>query len=829
MVRIRQWLAFAIAFGLTTVVAFAAGERLRYEQLSLEDRRSMQQEVRMVIGLLENHHFRSRPLVDLDPGTLIDAYLKVLDPARLYFLESDVRFIKRRFGRTLMSSYLLSGDLYPAFDIYETYAQRLRDREAWIEQRLDRPFDLTGTATFAEDRADMDWPRDAAAADALWEKLLTEIVIGERLAGGDEAVAIAGVRRRHEASLGYLAGTHPDDIHEMFLNAMLSLQDPHSGYDSASSVLAREMELTGTLVGIGVDLTLVAGEFLIEGVIPGGAADLSGLVRAGDRIVTWAEPGGDPVPVHGMRLLDLVRRLRGEPETEVVIGIETPGVSERREVPLRRAAIQSGNSRARAVLVTVPRGEVEQRVGVIQIPLFYGPSEADAVAPGVSDDVAQLLAKLQAAGVEAVVLDLRENPGGLTSEAVRLVGHFINQGPVILMSGTRGRVETASDDVPGALYAGPLVVLTSVASASAGELAAGALQSYQRAIVAGGATTFGKGTAQTVVTLADVPGGGPGVDTTRWGALRLTAQKFYLADGRSTQLKGVASDIVLPQYAYRAQQTEADLPGALPWNTIGVDDFAAALVRAQQGVAVLKPTERTQLGELSRKRQDGWPEFDWLTRVTAIYENDARASVASLNLEQRLAEKETRDANRRALRREGRKLGSDLPYGVRMIYLDAVIQQQRAHVTKAVGKGDLPWTNRYASGIYYYQDGPDGLISEVRINSLDRERLLDDVVELAEAFSAAAGVELASEVLAGVLGSSDRESDLETATAAAAGLDPVAQNLDRGLAALVRRGIALDPVIIGAPSVLDVHLRESVRVALDWAEIRSAVPVGGDR
>src|SRR5690606_24942637 len=248
-----------------------------------------------------------------------------------------------------------------------------------------------------------------------------------------------------------------------------------------------------------------------------------------------------------------VEMIRGPKDTKVRLIVQ-PGdaadSSARREITITRDVVNLDSARAYGAVFQVPATDDASAetlpVGVITLPTFYGPdTSAESKQNSATEDVAELIKRLQASGIKGLVLDLRNNGGGLLSVAIDLTGLFIKDGPVVQVRSYYGDVKVDSDDNPAVAYDGPLVVLTSRFSASASEIVAGALQNYGRAVIIGDTSTHGKGSVQTVIEmrrlLADfLP------DDAKTGATKLTIQKFYLPNGASTQLKGVVPDIVLP-------------------------------------------------------------------------------------------------------------------------------------------------------------------------------------------------------------------------------------------------------------------------------------------
>ena len=193
----------------------------------------------------------------------------------------------------------------------------------------------------------------------------------------------------------------------------------------------------------------------------------------------------------------------------------------------------------------------------------------------MSVDVAKLIKKLEQEKVAGIILDLRRNPGGSLEEAIRFSGLFVKGGPIVLARSPEGRVSVDTDDDPGALYDGPLVVLVNRYSASASEIAAAALQDYGRALVVGDTSTFGKGTVQNLDQL--LPFARPATEspTNDPGTVKITIRKFYRITGASTQFKGVVPDIILPDtLSYRTDaNSERTLENALPFDTLSRDEI----------------------------------------------------------------------------------------------------------------------------------------------------------------------------------------------------------------------------------------------------------------
>ena len=803
-----------------------------YESMDVDRRKEMQREVRVIIGLLENLHYRSRTFVEMPAEEILAAYMHRLDPMHLVFLGSDEKFLRRRFGTTMKSSYLLSGDLYPAYEIYDLFRERWSARSVWLTARLQREFDLEQDIEVRLDRSAAEFPARAAAADAEWERVLTGWIIGEHLDGRSEDDALEAVRRRVERLDRAVTTADVEWIQETFLNAVLELRDPHSGYHSWDSMLDLEVDLAGAFVGVGIEVRRMDGHVVVVHLAPGGAAEATGSIRVGDRIMAVAEGETPARDTRDMHVREVVRRLRGAEGSGVRLFVQSETDGSPREVVLQRRRISAEADRARAYIMPVPGGggAPQLAIGVIALPAFYGsPGAPGAEAVSSAADVAELLGKLSARGVAGVVLDLRDNPGGSVDEAVRIAGLFLESGPVMYLAGGDGRANTKpsrlDDATPGMAWTGPLVVLTSASSASASEVVAGALQAYGRAIVIGSGATFGKGTAQSVIPLNDAAQRLGIAGDEHFGMLRITGQMYFLPDGRSTQALGVPSDIVLASASRGSERREADLPGALPWSSIPVENFEADREAAVPPAARLATVRREHLMAASAERAAGWEEFAWDRRRLAYRERRDGVVTVSLSLVRRREERAAFEDERRSLTAERRRLAAALDTPQMPVWLDAVQRQRETHarVLDASTSGDAPQPALIHARVFAYRPTADAPWVEMRLDRVDPRLLLDEAEELVPAFARAAGRALDVDTfrLACLAWRDDEFSNpevMERELASGLGLAPDAAAFKQGWLALFSRLVALHPWLAGQPVPLDVPLREAARIAADWAK-----------
>jgi carboxyl-terminal processing protease len=579
---------------------------------------------RVTASLLASSQLAHHPLDAQLAGKLLDRYMDALDGTRSLFLASDLEELAP-LRATLAQKTRGDGDTQAAHVIFARYLQRLRQQVAFDTHLLrTEHFTFTGHDRVQVDRTHEEHPRDLSAAQALWRQKLRAEVLEERLAAKPPQDIATTLIRRHEQQLKTISELGDDEVLEIYLDALAHVYDPHSDYLGKESMESFSISMNLSLFGIGAALASDDGQCTIRELVPGGPAALSGALKPGDHIAAVAQDGRTAVDVTGMRLNRIVELIRG-PKGSVVTLTILPAAGAQKIVRLIRAEVKLEDQQAKARIVDLPRpGAAALRLGVIDLPSFYAGNGdgIDRGAHGATADVERLLAKLQAEKVRGVVLDLRRNGGGSLQEAIDLTSLFIGGGPVVQTRDAKGAIDVAADKQAKVRYTGPLVVLTSRFSASASEIVAGALQDYGRAVVVGDPSTFGKGTVQTIVPLdavMDQMGIGHAFDP---GALKVTVSKFYRPSGASTELRGVASDIVIAAASGLLPVGEDKLDDPLPWDTISAAPYKRFGEVAPRLAA---------LRDASARRLAADPAFDDLRKQLTRLKSHLDGNSVSLN------------------------------------------------------------------------------------------------------------------------------------------------------------------------------------------------------
>jgi len=529
---------------------------------------------RITTSILEHSQFAHHPLDRELAGKLLDSYLDALDGTRALFLKSDLDEFAA-YRATLAQLTRATGDTTASRAIFRRYLERLEQRSNYVAETLKTAkFDFTAHEVYSLDREHAARPRDVRAAHELWQQQLRAEYLQEKLADTTPAEIASKLTRRYAQQLQTMKVLSNDEVLEVYLNALAHVYDPHSDYMGHEQMESFSISMNLSLSGIGASLQNADGYCTIREVLSGGPAARSGSLRPGDRIVAVAQAGKEPVEVVNMplsRIVGLIRGPKGSSVTLAILPAGAPEASPPKTVALVRDKIQLEDQETKARILDLTRANgTTLRLGVIEVPEFYADmsDHAEGVRRSVTADVARLLTKLKAENVQGIALDLRRNGGGSLKEAISLTGLFIKKGPVVQTRDAAGDIELESDPDPRVLYDGPLVLLTSRFSASASEILTGALQDYGRAVTVGDSQTFGKGTVQNILPLGHVMDKSGLTYAYDPGALKITISKFYRPSGASTQLRGVASDIVLPSSSDFGEVSEASLKNPLPWDAV---------------------------------------------------------------------------------------------------------------------------------------------------------------------------------------------------------------------------------------------------------------------
>lgn len=567
----------------------------------------------LIATLQANHYQKMAKIDDALSQKLLEQYIDQVDQNKRVFLQSDIDSFQKY--KLTLDEQLLSGKSDVAFTIYSLYRQRLTQRYEYVINLLnDKQFDFTLNENMPLER--QHWPKNDKEAENYWRQLVKTTLIESLLGEEELEQAYEDTLERFERNLKQVKQIKDEEIFSAYLNAFTSLYDPHTSYMTPIAQEDFDINMSLQLSGIGAELSLKKGITTINRLIKNGPAEKGGNIQAEDQIIAVAQGAkGEYVNIIGWRLDDVVQLIRGEVNSVVRLKIRKLGnTDEQQEVSITRQVVTLEDQSTQEEVKEVSLNDQIYKVGIISVPSFYldfsALQKGDRNAKSTSNDINKILQRYNKEGVDAVIMDLRQNGGGSLYEANKVTGLFIDRGPTVQVKSLRGGVDVQQDRSPGASWNGPLMVMTDRLSASASEIFAGAIQDYGRGIIVGD-TTYGKGTVQSLGSLS-------------FGEIKLTQAMFYRINGESTQHRGVVPDIKLSSYLQHDKIGESALDFALPFNQIKKARYASAAISTQ----LINNLIQVQQNEFSA--QDNWQ-----ATFAAIKEQRQQQDSIDLNLKSR--------------------------------------------------------------------------------------------------------------------------------------------------------------------------------------------------
>lgn len=533
---------------------------------------------RALTRLLEAQHFSSPTFNDTLSAAIWKNYLTSLDPDKIIFLSGDITHL-RKYETSLDDEMRASSVEF--FDTVMTlYRQRVNEATQIYHTLLDRPITLQSKRMMAANRTMADYPANEAQRQSLWEdhirlnmlKRATEPGDSLPLAATKQQNAVWNEQSRNKIRKWldnlYSSAVSSRGEEEKFSQYMTTITfclDPHTQYFAPAEARTMSEQMSHRFYGLGMELGTMDGEVVIKQLLPGGNAFKSGLIKVNDRILAVSDNKDQMVELSGLPVTEAAKMIRGEKGTFVRLQVAAPG-SGSRSIRVERGEIVQDEAGAKGAIFQ----QGNKKIGYIFLPMFYQDAQRQDGAH-CAVDVERIVRQLKAQGVDAIIMDLRNNPGGSLSEVVQMAGLFVKSSPIVQIK-SKEKIEIMGKEEGEPLYQGPMAVLVNEFSASASEIFAAAMQDYKRAVIIG-STTYGKGTAQAEMPMGRVGDRSKGTPNISYGSVRVTIDKFYRISGGSTQLKGVIPDLELPDGKEYLPYREKNNAAALPYDELPAAEY----------------------------------------------------------------------------------------------------------------------------------------------------------------------------------------------------------------------------------------------------------------
>ena len=594
--------------------------------------------------VIEKGHYSPAKIDDAFSKGIYKDYIEALDPSKRFFLQSDIdEFSKFELQ---LDDQLLNKDLSFFNLTYERLMKRMNESTKIYKDVLSKPFDYTIDESFNIDYEKAPYPKNATELNDKWRKqiklsALSSLIDKQKLEEDKKKndanyvvksfnVLEKETRENSVKSLdeyfGFIKDLDRNDWFSVYINSITARFDPHTNYFAAEEKERFDVSISGKLEGIGARLQKKNDLTEISELISGGPAWRGKQLEAGDLIMKVAQGNGEAVDVVGMRLDDVVKKIKGPKGSEVRLTVKKVDGTIK-IISIVRDIVEIEETYAKSSIVN----KNGLKYGVIYLPKFYIDFE-NADGRDAGKDIALEVDRLKKAGVNGIVLDVRDDGGGSLSTVVDIAGLYIEQGPIVQIKSAGRKKEVLYDRDAKIEWDGPLVIMVNSFSASASEILAAAIQDYKRGIIIGSKQTYGKGTVQNVIDLNQFVRSSSVGDL---GAIKTTTQKFYRINGGSTQLEGVSSDVVMPdRYAY-LKMGERDVDNAMPWDKIDQADYQVWNKNANFNQAITNSKNRISQNAQFQLIEENAKWIDSRSEENVYSLNIEKFKIAQLDIEEK--------------------------------------------------------------------------------------------------------------------------------------------------------------------------------------------------
>jgi carboxyl-terminal processing protease len=696
-----------LAIVLLSATLFAFNLKSRVDSNQDKDKLLLE----LLTFVLEKGHYSPASIDDDFSKGVYKDYVQALDPSKRFFLQSDIDEFSK--FETELDDQLINKDLTFFNLSYDRLMKRMEESKKIYEGIMNVPFDYSIDESFNTDYDKAPYAKNTAELTERWRKqiklsalssltermraqekningvevnedkdLTEDSKDGETInfddsdkivkenATEDKTKTFAELEKETRESakksldeyFGFMNDLDRDDWFSVYINSITSGYDPHTNYFAPEEKERFDVSISGKLEGIGARLQKKNDFTEISELISGGPAWRGKQLEAGDLVMKVAQGNGLAVDVVGMRLDDVVKKIKGPKGTEVRLTVKKVDGTIK-VISIIRDVVEIEETYAKSSVVT----KNGLKYGVIYLPKFYIDFE-NKDGRDAGKDIALEVERLKMAKVDGIVLDVRDDGGGSLSTVVDIAGLFIEQGPIVQIKSAGRKKEVLYDRDKKIEWDGPLVIMVNSFSASASEILAAAIQDYKRGIIIGSKQTYGKGTVQNVIDLNQFVRSS---DVGDLGALKTTTQKFYRINGGSTQLEGVSSDVVMPdRYAY-LKMGERDVDHAMPWDKIDAAVYTVWDKTANFNKAILNSKQRIAHNEQFKLIEDNAKWIDSRSEESTYSLNKDKFKIAQNAIEEKAKKYKPISQYKNSLK------FSSLPYEIVETSKDSILKEKR--------------------------------------------------------------------------------------------------------------------------------------------------------
>ena len=440
----RRSTFLALAFSILGSSSMSAAEKI---VLTPDDGKTAQ----LVASMVSSRHINHPEIDDVLSEKLMNRYIEIWDPQKLYFVQSDIDSFS--VEKTSLDDKILKGDVIFATTVFERFKLRMGERSGKIGATIDAEHDFTVEEEMIKDPDDLAWAVDETELDERWRKRIKFDLLMLKLDDTDLTEARKRLHTRYHTNQVFLEQTEAHEVLELYLSSMTHCLDPHSSYMSPQTLADFEIDMRLKLEGIGARLKYEDGYTTVEEVIEGGAAHADGRLTKGDKIIgVSSDAVKDYVDVVEMKLTKVVDMIRGKKGTKVKLQImkEAGGIE---DYELTRTEVKITEDEVKGKILESEEwiDGRKSKVGILQIPSFYRDFQGANLGgefKSTSRDVKLVLDEFKQNGVDVLVVDLRWNGGGALQEAIEVSGLFIPKGAVVQVKEPGDSVQAFEDEDP---------------------------------------------------------------------------------------------------------------------------------------------------------------------------------------------------------------------------------------------------------------------------------------------------------------------------------------------------------------------------------------------